>query len=103
MNKINISAVFLLLASFGVNAGNFLPIKYIKDGPFNTGKIEEISNTTLSFNDEFFKLSPTVKYSTAEEARGRASSFRKGDFVAIKMIKINNKRYVDHIYKMYKK
>lgn len=85
-----IVTVWLMMMSLTVSAaGNTL---------FNTGEIVTINGTTMSFDDQFFKLSPTVKVWSANKKKLPLSRLKVGDYVALTLITIGKKSLVDHIY-----
>ncbi len=89
----------ILLVPFITQAKGF-PSWYPTDG-FRTGKVVSITPTNLSFDDEFYILSPTVKISTLAQKKAALKDIKKGDKIGLKMIEFNGKIYVDHIYQIY--
>ncbi len=79
----------ILLVSFNVQAAQ---------PNFNVGEIISVSAKIITFDDQRFLLSPTVKVWTVNETKTSLSKLKTGDYVALKMIKIGNKTLVDDIY-----
>jgi len=90
--------LLILLFTTSVMGASNLPSWYPKEGFDRSGYIVSISSTELSLEDDPLVLSPTAKVSTESLKKASFSELKVGDFVGIKLIKFNNKVYIDHVY-----
>ncbi|MDH5356772.1 MAG: hypothetical protein OEY09_20195 [Gammaproteobacteria bacterium] len=98
MNK-TLLILILLSSAWGFSASLQAETKTWKHGTFLTiGHIGAIKRETIILDDITYRLSPTAKFSTAENNNASLSLLKANQKVGYKLIMFNNRFLVDHLW-----
>ncbi|MBL7002905.1 MAG: hypothetical protein ISR69_02620 [Gammaproteobacteria bacterium] len=90
----------LLSMISSLTCANDRPSWYPSNESLAVGQVITLTSTKIAFDDEYYILSPTVKFSTLTLEKATSSFIKKGGWVGLKLFQFNNKTYVDHIYEL---
>ena len=66
------------------------------------GEISAISNSAIALDDAAYPFMPTVKVQMLDGKSATTGSLRKGDYVKVTILNMDNKRRVDNIQQIKK-